>query len=168
MDEKNLKNKKCSFAMIADSRSRLLILGSLPGGASLAAHRYYAHPRNAFWPIVYAAFGETPDESFDARYAFALSRGIALWDVIARAYRDGSLDSKIRAEEPNDIPALLRERPSIESIIFNGATARAKYEKFFGAPTIPSTQLLSTSPAVAGRDGERRESWIAAIRSALA
>ena len=153
-----------SFAPLIAENSKILILGSLPGVRSLEAARYYAHPQNRFWKIVYGAWGETPDEDFDARYNYLLARGLALWDVIKCARREGSADGNIRDESPNDIPALLASHPNIVRIIFNGGYAFAKYKKYFGEPKMEYRRLLSTSPACAGRDAEREAMWRKALR----
>ncbi|HIT04613.1 MAG TPA: DNA-deoxyinosine glycosylase, partial [Candidatus Caccocola faecipullorum] len=89
-----------SFGPLIDENSKILILGSLPGVRSLAEARYYAHPQNKFWKIIYGAWGKTPDACFDARYRFILARGLALWDVVKCAEREGSADGSIRNETP--------------------------------------------------------------------
>ena len=156
-----------SFGPLIDENSKILILGSLPGVRSLAEARYYAHPQNKFWKIIYGAWGETPDAGFDARYRFILAHGLALWDVVKCAEREGSADGSIRNETPNDIPALLAAHPDIRRIIFNGGFAFAKYKKYFGAPAIDYRKVLSTSPACAGRDMEREEMWMEALGRSL-
>ena len=148
-----------SFGPLADKNSKILILGSLPGVRSLAEARYYAHPQNKFWKIIYGAWGRTPDADFDARYSFILEHGLALWDVIKCARRKGSADGNIRDEIPNDVPALLAAHPNIRRIIFNGGFAFSKYKKYFGIPQIDYRRVLSTSPTCAGRDREREDMW---------
>lgn len=154
-----------SFAPVIGEDSKILILGSLPGVRSLAAARYYAHPQNRFWKIVYGAWAKSPDDDFDARYKFILEHGLALWDVIKCARREGSSDGSIRDESPNDVPALLASHPNVVKIIFNGGCAFAKYKKYFGEPKLEYARLLSTSPACAGRDTEREAMWRSALRS---
>ena len=156
---------KYSFRPVVDENSRILILGSLPGERSLAEARYYAHPQNHFWKILYDFYGEDPAADFDSRYAFILRHRLALWDTVKCAFREGSLDGKIRGEVPNDIPALLREFQNIRLIIFNGACSFAKYKKHFGVPELPFRKLLSTSPACAGRNEERKKLWAEALSS---
>lgn len=155
---------KFSFGPIINERSRTIILGSLPGEASLAMGRYYAHPQNSFWKILYGIYGETPPESFDERYSFILRKELALWDVIKCAQRKGSLDGNIKDEEPNDIPSMLSQYPNISLIIFNGGCAFAKYKKYFGEPPMPYLRMLSTSPACAGRDAEKFAAWEKALK----
>lgn len=158
---------KYSFAPVIDARSRILILGSLPGDRSIADARYYAHPRNVFWQTVYGFWKETPPESFDERYEYLLRRNLALWDVIKCASRYGSSDGKIKDEEFNDIPGLLMKFPAVSLILFNGAFAFSKYSRHFGAPEIPCRRMLSTSPACAGRDEERQRMWHDALAFGL-
>ena len=98
------------------------------------------------------------------RYEYILRRRLALWDVVKCAARDGSSDGKIKDETPNEIPTLLESHPGVSLILFNGGCAFAKYGKYFGAPLLPYRKLLSTSPACAGRDEERRRMWHEALR----
>ncbi|MCQ4763564.1 DNA-deoxyinosine glycosylase [Cloacibacillus evryensis] len=155
---------KYSFGPVINDSSRTLILGSLPGEKSLAMSSYYAHPQNHFWKILYRVFGETMPDSFQERYDFILRRRLALWDTIKCARRAGSLDGKIRDEEPNDVPSLLALHPNISLILFNGACAFAKYKKYFGEPARHYRRMLSTSPACAGRNDERYRMWEEALR----
>jgi len=90
---------KLSFPPIADSSCVCLILGSMPGEESLRRQQYYGHPRNAFWRIINE---NLPNRSYEDRCSFLLAHGIALWDVLKSAHRQGSLDSAIRNEKPNE------------------------------------------------------------------
>jgi len=141
------------FAPIAAGSARLLILGSMPGVMSLAAGQYYAHPRNAFWPIMAGLCGFDVALPY-ARRTRALERaGIAVWDVLHRCERRGSLDSAIdrRSCVANELPAFLAAHPRIRRVAFNGAGA----EKLFGRWVLPRlaaddlefVRLPSTSPA---------------------
>jgi hypoxanthine-DNA glycosylase len=115
---------KSGLPPIARRDARLFVLGSLPGDASLAAQRYYAHPTNQFWRLLGAALGEELQSlSYDARLECLADHRIGLWDVIASARRPGSLDQAIRLAEHNRIEHLLRDFPDLRSIAFNGATA---------------------------------------------
>lgn len=152
-----------SFAPIEDENSRVLILGSLPGVKSLEEQQYYAHPQNRFWKIMSEMLGEEPTQDYNARCAMMLRHGIALWDVVKCADREGSSDGNIKNQEPNDIPSLLAKRPAISFIIFNGGFAFRAYKKFFGEPRLPYARMLSTSPACAGRDAERQAMWEEAL-----
>lgn len=128
----------------------MLVLGTLPGEESLRRQLYYAHPRNLFWPIVYALFEATPPPSFDDRVAFIAERGIAVWDVCASATRLASADAAIRGEVPNAIDALIAAYPQIRAIAFNGSGARRLYHRHFSPlPEILYLALPSTSPAYA-------------------
>lgn len=151
------------LAPIAGPDSTTLVLGSMPGEASLAAGRYYAHPRNAFWPLVYAAFGAEPETDYEARVRFAASRGIALWDVLAGCERTGSLDTAIRDPEPNDIERLLRRCPGIRRVLLNGGKAYELYIRYAAPKLAPYrleiVKLPSTSPAHAVPFARKLEAW---------
>lgn len=129
---------------------RVLILGSFPGAASLAAGRYYAHPRNRFWPVLQAIWPQTPMPAMPGSYEkvsdWLADRGLGLWDVIGRCMRDGSLDSAIRAPEPNDITALVRGLPALQAIVHNGGES-ARCGRHLDALGLPRWVLPSTSPA---------------------
>jgi len=103
---------KRSFPPIADARARVLVLGTLPGEESLRRREYYAHPRNLFWPIVFALFGAKPATDYAERLAFVAARRIALWDVCEFAEREASADTAIRAERPNAIDRLPSTAPA--------------------------------------------------------
>jgi hypoxanthine-DNA glycosylase len=135
---------------VVDARSRVLVLGTLPGEESLRRRQYYAHPRNLFWPIVFALFGGSPPESYDERLRLSLGRGIALWDVVASGHRAASADATIRAEAPNAIPELLAAHPGIRAVAFNGGGARRLHDRHFARRTdLTYLALPSTSPAYA-------------------
>jgi hypoxanthine-DNA glycosylase len=124
------------------------VLGTLPGEESLRRGEYYAHPRNLFWPIVFALFGESPPAVYAERLGFVASRGIALWDVCAAAERDASADATIRAEQPNAIHDLLDAYPAIRAVAFNGSGAQRLYDRHFARrPALLYLALPSTSPA---------------------
>jgi len=120
-----------SFPPVIDERARVLVLGSMPGTASLEKFQYYGHPRNYFWPIVYRLLGVELDQEYEQRLAFAQDHHIALWDVIAMCKREGSLDMNIKEEQPNDIPSLLRRYPAIECLAFNGSKAYETFQRAF-------------------------------------
>jgi len=139
--------------------AKLLILGSMPGAASLAAQQYYAHPRNLFWPFVAEVFGFTPvPEDYAARVAALTRRGVAVWDVLHRCERPGSLDAAIvrSSEAPNDFAAFLRRHPGVRAIALNGQAAHTAFLRhvikpgLLGADAPPLIALPSTSPANAG------------------
>jgi hypoxanthine-DNA glycosylase len=122
-----------SFAPHVDAETRLVILGSLPGGQSLAAQQYYAHPRNQFWRLLESVFGEPLVAlDYDNRLA-ALSRlRIGLWDVIASAERKGSLDSAIKKPEAQSLHRLISLCPKLTAIAFNGAKSAALGRRVLG------------------------------------
>jgi hypoxanthine-DNA glycosylase len=126
----------------------VLVLGTLPGEVSLRRVEYYAHPRNLFWPIVFALFGETPPVTYADRLSFVATRRIALWDVCGAARRIASADSTIAGEIPNAIDALLEAHPAIRAIAFNGSGARRLYDRHFPRRAeLHYLALPSTSPA---------------------
>ena len=137
-------------------RPRLLLLGSMPGVASLNCAQYYAHPRNAFWPIMAALLGGEAKASYPSRLRGVRRAGIALWDVLASCERPGSLDSAIvvGSERPNGIADLLHTEPDIAAIGLNGAKAAQAFRRHI-QPLLTATQLAaldivqlpSTSPA---------------------
>ncbi len=137
------------------------MLGTLPGEESLRQGRYYAHPRNLFWPIVFALFDEPLSGHYETRLAFVRARGIALWDVCAAAERRASLDTEIKREIPNTIHELLDANPAIGVVAFNGGTARRLYDRHFARrPGITYLHLPSTSPAHASRSfAEKLALW---------
>ena len=144
---------KFGLPPIARSDSRLFILGSLPGDASLAARRYYAHPTNQFWRLLGGAIGEELQSlDYEQRLERLADRGIGLWDVIASASRSGSLDQAIREAEHNRIERLLSEFPRLEAIAFNGGTAARAGRSLVGEPPpklvlidLPSSSAANTT-----------------------
>jgi hypoxanthine-DNA glycosylase len=168
-----LKPRHRSFPPVAGRGARVLILGTLPGVASLAAGRYYAHPRNAFWRLMGDLAGAGPDLLYRRRLARLRAAGLALWDVVAESEREGSADSDIRGVRPTDVPALLRRCPSIRGIVFNGQGAARLYRRHLAsavAAVRPGLQLAlapSTSPAHATMSyAEKRRHWRVALRRA--
>lgn len=142
--------RKNSFAPVADTRTRLLICGSLPGERSLAERRYYAHPQNQFWRLMSALLDrDIAALAYDARLAALREAGVGLWDVVASASRRGSTDAAIRDHAPNDLAALTATLPGLRAVAFNGATAtRLGTKALQGAPltliALPSSSALHT------------------------
>jgi len=153
------------FPPIADGNARILILGTLPGQASLAAGRYYAHPRNAFWPIIGHVLGVAADAPYEIRVTTLHKAGIAVWDVCAAAVRPGSLDSAIAADtiKANDFTSFFARHRRIARIGFNGATAARLYRRHaLPADGLEFVTLPSTSPAHAAMDlPAKRRRWAA-------
>jgi hypoxanthine-DNA glycosylase len=136
--------------------SRLVVLGSFPGAASLAAQRYYGHPRNQFWPLLAALWGvDLPSMPYRARLAELRARGLGLWDVYASCQREGSLDSAIEAAELNDLASLKRRAPGLRLVAHNGSES-ARARGLLQALGIPSLRLPSSSPANASWSFERK------------
>ena len=135
-----MADRKHGFEPVIDARSRVLILGSLPGDESLRRRRYYANPRNHFWTIISRVYSIEIPEIYEERLSLLLSKGIALWDVLRAARRDGSLDSAIGDGVANDFAPLFERHPRIEAIGFNG---RKAYELFQGlvVPKLPDGVL---------------------------
>lgn len=153
---------KAGLPMIARSDARLFILGSLPGDASLAARRYYAHPTNQFWRLLGGAIGEDLQGiEYEAKLERLAERRIGLWDVIASATRHGSLDQAIRLAEHNQIRHLLSDFPELQAIAFNGATAAAAGRKLLGDPPSALTliDLPSSSAANTRLFAEKALAW---------
>ncbi len=146
---------------VARSDARLFILGSLPGDASLAARRYYAHPRNGFWTLVGQAIGEDLQSlDYPERLERLVANRIGLWDVVARAVRSGSLDQAIREPGHNALAEYFAGFPALEAVAFNGATASLAGRKLLGG--IRGLQLIdlpSSSPANTSPLKEKMASW---------
>lgn len=148
----------------------MLILGSLPGEASLAAGHYYAHPRNLFWTLVGSAIGrDLPALGYEARLETLRANGVGLWDVVRSGQRKGSLDAALREVEGNDLAALVRRLPHLAAIAFNGATAARLGRALLGpAPGPALLDLPSSSPAYAVMPlAEKQARWLA-LREHLA
>lgn len=145
----------------------MLILGSMPSRASLAAGRYYAHPQNAFWPIMGALLGFDPRAPYARRARALKAARIALWDVLRSCAREGSLDASIEAETANDFGRFFRAHPRVTHVFFNGAKAEASFRRHvlrgIGA-ALHFRRLPSTSPAHAGLPRARK---LAAWRAIL-
>ncbi len=136
-----------AFAPIVDARTRVLILGSLPGAASLAAGRYYAHPQNAFWRLIGGAIEvDLAVLDYDARLEALRDAAIGVWDVVASARRRGSLDAALRDVDARDLAALIATLPDLRLVAFNGQTA-AKIGARTLPPGTPHITLPSSSPA---------------------
>ena len=152
---------KTGLPPIARPDARLFILGSLPGDASLAAQRYYAHPRNQFWRLLGSAIGEDLHSlSYERRLDRLASHRIGLWDVIGSAERRGSLDQSIRNANHNRVERLLHDYPKLEAIAFNGGKSAAIGRRLIGAsPEVELIDLPSSSPAYTRPFAEKAEAW---------
>lgn len=156
---------------IASADARVLILGSMPGAASLQAGQYYAHRQNRFWRFMGALIDADPALPYPQRVQRLRSAGIALWDVIADCRREGSLDSAIRDETVNDFRSFLAGHPGVATVLFNGAKAESTFVRHV-LPTLTRTELScrrlpSTSPANASQtDVAKLAAWRAALLDA--
>ena len=144
------------LAPVVDERTRILVLGSFPGAASLAAQQYYAHPRNLLWPILSALVGEPLAAlPYAERLPRLLAHGFGLWDVLGACEREGSLDSAIRKPAANDFARLRELCPLLETVGFNGQTS-GKFAPQFAAVGYRTVVLPSTSPAHAAMTFEHK------------
>lgn len=150
-----------SFEPVYDENSRILILGTMPSPASLAAGMYYSHPRNAFWQIMRDLTGDDPGNSNSSKRAFLLRHGIALWDTLSECEREGALDSNIKKEQPNAVAELIAHCPMIKAVFLNGGAALKFYKRFHAQKiALPYYRLPSTSPANArGGNIKKLEAW---------
>ena len=159
------------FPPVARSDARVLILGSMPGVASLKASEYYAHTRNVFWQIMSGITGVDAREAYAQRIAALKTSGIALWDVLQSCQRHGSLDADIEADtlKVNDFAAFFRQHRGIKHVCFNGATAERYFTRYvlpeLSARSMRLLRLPSTSPAHAALSFEqKRDTWRAALK----
>ena len=138
--------RHASFPAVVDARTRVLVLGSLPGAASLAAQKYYAHPQNGFWRLTGGVIGvDLVALAYPDRLAALLAAGIGVWDVVATAQRTGSLDAAIRDARGNDLAALVARLPALRLVAFNGQKAAAIGSRLLD-PATPRLVLPSSSP----------------------
>jgi hypoxanthine-DNA glycosylase len=153
--------KRC-FEPVVDERTRLLVLGSLPGEKSLEIQQYYGNRQNKFWALMSEVIGvELVPLDYDARLQALLQHGVGLWDVVAEAHRPGSLDSAIRNRDDNDLHGLLSRHPGIKAIAFNGGTAGRLGLKVLGATALAYdiVELPSSSPAYTLAYAEKARRW---------
>lgn len=177
------------FPPVVDERTVFMVIGSMPGAASLAAQAYYAHPRNLFWPCVWAAFSPgnqpknyadkpvpkpydwaaiTPPPNYADKLAVLLANGGGLWDALSSCERAGSLDTHIRQAVPNDFLSLFARYPAIKTLLFNGTAAHQYFVRAFGQlPGKTYLLLPSTSPANAALSPQQKSAlWVSALRKA--
>ena len=149
-------NLSGGLAPVLDANTEVLILGSFPGAASLAAQQYYAHPRNQFWPLLSRLLGENLAAlPYPERLPRLLAHHIGVWDVLGACARSGSLDSAIRQAQANDFSQLRQQCPALRRIGFNGKTA-GKFAPQFAASGFETRQLPSSSPAYAQRSFDEK------------
>lgn len=158
-------NKLTGLAPVSRPDARVLLLGSMPGVASLVQQQYYGHPRNHFWPIMAELFGFDAGLPYSERLQALQRNKIALWDVLQHCERKGSLDSAIRNESPNDFAGFFHRHPQLRLIAFNGKKAEASFRKLVLLTTaLPKAcsliALPSSSPANASMSRSvRLQAW---------
>jgi TDG/mug DNA glycosylase family protein len=158
----------CCFPPFADRWSEVLLLGTMPSEDSLKSGRYYGNPRNAFWPLMYALWGELPADDYEQRKRFVLEKRIALWDVLAACEREGSADAAIRCPIPNDFAAFAADHPLIRLVAFNSHTAEQLYGRLVRPDPFANVQKLmlpSSSPARAMRFEDKLAAWMPVRRA---
>jgi double-stranded uracil-DNA glycosylase len=150
------------FPPVTRPDTRLLVLGSLPGAVSLAQRQYYAHPRNQFWRLIGEVIGrDLMPLDYEARLEALLEAGIGLWDTVAAADREGSLDADIRLHAASDLAALTATLPQLRAIAFNGGTsARIGRAELGAVEGIALIDLPSSSPAYTLALDRKLEAWL--------
>ena len=155
--------RKSAFAPVVAPDTRILILGSLPGEASLKAQRYYAHPQNQFWRLAGAVIGreDLTALGYDARLEALLAAKVGLWDTVASATRLGSLDTAIREAEHAPLAELAATLPRLRAVGFNGKTSARIGRAQLSGGGLALVDLPSSSPAHASLDlAQKRERWL--------
>ena len=136
-----------SFEPIIAKKPEILILGTMPGEASLQLNQYYGFKQNAFWKILFHVYHTIYSDDYAHKKQLILDHQLALWDVLQFCTREGSLDSAIKEEVPNDILGLLKQHKSIRKILFNGQKAKQYFDKYIKYSELEIHVLPSTSPA---------------------
>lgn len=161
------------FPPIVGRDPRILILGSMPGVASLEKVEYYGHPRNAFWPVVSNLLQQEQPQDYELRCTMLKDNGIAVWDVLYACVRPGSLDSNIDKDSMrcNDFPDFFAQHPSLQAVFFNGGKAEEVFRKRVLRALSSQQQALhferlpSTSPAMAALNlAQKQQAWAAILR----
>jgi TDG/mug DNA glycosylase family protein len=160
---RSVAGRQRGLAPVWEADTRVLVLGSFPGVASLAAGQYYAHPRNHFWPLM----GELlrlplPALTYDQRLHALTGAGVGLWDTIVGCRREGSLDGAIREPVWGDPAAALAAAPKLALVCFNGRTAARALPRWRDAG-LATLALPSTSPAYTLPLAAKLEAWRAAV-----
>ncbi|MFN3754017.1 DNA-deoxyinosine glycosylase [Flavobacterium sp.] len=146
-----------AFPSISSPTAKILILGTMPGEASLRAKEYYGHPRNHFWKFLFNICQQPFSTDYETKKNLLLQNNMALWDVLQACERQGSLDSAIVKEVPNDFVTFLKVHPNITNIYFNGQKAAHFFNRYVQTEHIYTMVTLpSTSPANAGMSFEKK------------
>jgi len=148
-----------SFDPVYTPEARVLIVGSMPSVKSLEDAQYYAHPRNAFWPVMFDVFGTEPTRDYEAKKALIRENYLALWDVAEACEREGSLDSNMRDITYNDFARLFGQCPQIHTVLCNGGTAHSLFVKSGYAGNRRVIRMPSTSPAYTMAYAKKLEIW---------
>ena len=162
-------NLVTSFPPLSHPSARVLVLGSMPGVASLVAHQYYAHPRNHFWPIMGNIAGFDAQAPYAERVDALTRAGFAVWDVLQSCVRPGSLDSAIQAgtRVPNDFATFFAKHPDVARVCFNGTEAQSSFVRHvlpgLSVKGVDYLRLPSTSPAHAVPFEHKLTAWRAAL-----
>ncbi len=153
---------KRSFPPVVDDRTRVLVLGSLPGEESLARRQYYGNPRNHFWRLMSEVVGaDLVPLGYEERLRALLDAKVGLWDTVRAAIRRGSLDGAIRLHEANSLPELVAELPDLRAVAFNGAKSAALgVKQLTGGDRLTLLPLPSSSPAYTLAFEAKREAWL--------
>jgi hypoxanthine-DNA glycosylase len=121
---------KLAFLPIVDQKSKILLLGTMPGEQSLKLQQYYGHRGNQFWKIVFNLFNQSFSDNYEIKRQLLLSKGIALWDVLENCEREGSSDHKIKNEVANDFASFYQKFPSVKNVFFTSKKAEEFYGKY--------------------------------------
>jgi hypoxanthine-DNA glycosylase len=155
-----MEGLKRSFAPVVDGRTRVLVLGSLPGEESLARGQYYGNPRNHFWRLIGAVTGEALALPYEERLERLLAAGVGLWDTIGAATRRGSLDGNIRGIEANKLAELVDGLPGLRAVGFNGGRSASLGLRQLAGRPLALVPLPSSSPAYTLPFEAKREAWL--------
>jgi len=159
-----------SYEPVIDGRCRVLVLGTMPSVRSLAEGFYYAHPRNAFWPMMADILGEPTPAAVDEKKAMLLRHGIALWDTVRSCTREGSLDAAMRSVTLNDVGGLLDAHPRVDLILLNGGEAWRLFHRLDPASRAgrEALRMPSTSPACTLGYDRKKAAWRDALAGHIA
>ena len=168
LQQKISKKLLRSFKPLVDARSRVLILGTMPGPVALERREYYGFPGNHFWPIMARLFGAREPLTYARKLRLLRKNRVAVWDTIRSCERAGAGDGEIRRVVPNDIPALIRRHPGVRVVFLNGKLVEKLYRKHAAHRVLlPAITLPSTSPAHASRSFEQKLKAWGVVKDAL-
>ena len=148
---------KKAFPPIIDNNSTILILGTMPGEKSLELQQYYGNRGNQFWKILFTIFGREFTHDYNEKKKLLADYGIAVWDVLEYCEREGSLDSRIKNEVPNDFEGFYKKHPQVKHVFFSSKNAAAYYDKYVGRredvayEILPSPSGANASMPVLGK-----------------